>query len=266
MGVSRRIVSALVLPLVLVSSQSTARIARSSEMVGPPMIQLYGRCAARFEALGGTRIGGAIPIPALRLGAPVSRGSTSFTTGGSGTARLTEIERRKRAGLPYAPKIFDVAGSVRPETYSADGTEARWLEYQQLTLRSLSRDYDPNGLIFALATSATDGRIASLQLTLRRAPTAKPKLRITAGARDGAPECAQVQNIDVYAPAMTADRIRGLFDAWGSCSWYQPTACKRSEWPRGQVLFVQRQGAGYVNRWIDYDLLAGMHFSKAAPS
>ncbi|MEO9131037.1 MAG: hypothetical protein ABI240_07500 [Sphingomonas sp.] len=185
----------------------------------------------------------------------------SFTTGGGDTARYSEIARRRQAGLQYEPRTFDVAGSVRPEVYSADAAEVRWQAYQQLPLKSLSRDYDPNGLIFALATSATEGQIASLQLTLRKAPIAKPKLRITAGAGQNAAQCPQPERIDVYAPAMTASRIRRLF-ATSGCSWYQLAVCNRSEWPRGQVLFVQRQGAGYVHRWIDYDLLARMQFGK----
>ena len=265
MDVSRRIVSALILPLVLASSPSAGFYARRPDMVGPPVIQLTSGCVARFEAPGGTRIGAVIPIPALRLDAPVRRSSASFTTGGSGTAWFAEIARRKRAGLQYEPKTFDVAGSERPEVYSASAVEAaNWQFYQQLPLKGLSQNYDPNGLIFALATSAAEGRIASLQLTMRHAPTARPKLRVTVGGGHGAPECLQAQSIDVYAPAMTAERIRSLFESSG-CSWYQLAACKRSEWPRGQVLFVQHQSTGYVHRWIDYDLLAGVHFGKAAP-
>jgi len=269
MGVSRRIVSALILPLVLVSSQSAGIIARPVEVVGPPkiLIQMKGGCAARFETPGGTRIGAAIPIPALRLDAPVHRGLMSFTTGGGGTSRAAEMARRRSAGLPYAPKTFDVAGSAPPEVYSADAAEAaRGQAYQQLPLKSLSQDYDPYSLVFALATSTTEGRIASLELTLRKAPTAKPKLRIFAGAAPNAPECTQLQRLDVYAPAMTANRIRSLFAPSG-CNWYQLAVCKPSEWPRGQVLFVRDQGTGhYMHRWIDYDLLARMQFGKAATS
>jgi len=155
-----------------------------------------------------------------------------------------------------------VAGSTRPEVYSAEAAEAaRGQAYQQLPLKSLSQDYDLNGLIFAVATSPTEGQIASLQLTLRKAPAGKPGLRVTAGAGRSATECPQQQSIDVYAPAMTAARVRSLFAPSG-CSWYQLAGCQRSEWPRGQVLFVQRQGTGYVHRWVDYDLLARTRFGK----
>jgi len=267
MGVSGRIASALVLPLLCVSSPSVGRYARPSEMVGPPIIQLGGGCTTRFDSPGGTQIGVTIPIPALRLGAPVRRGLVSFITGGGATAWSAEMERRRRAGLPYVPKTFDVAGSARPEVYSADVAEAaRWQAYQQLPLKSLSRDYDPNGLVFALAMSTTEGRIASLQLTLRKAPTATPKLRVITGAAHNASKCLQQQRIDVYAPAMTANRIRSLFGPSG-CSWHQLAVCKASEWPRGQVLFVQQQDSShYVHRWVDYDLLARMRFGKAATS
>ena len=263
MNISRRTVSALILPLVLVSSPSLGRYARPSQMVGPPVIQLNGRCAARVETPGGTLIGAAIPVPALRLDAPVSRGSVPFVTGGSGTAWFAEMERRKRAGLPYEPRTFDVAGSARPEVYSANRAEAaNWQLYQRLPLRTLSRDYDPNSLVFALATSATEGRIASLQLTLRKAPSAKPRLRITARPGLDAAVCPQPQSLDVYAPAMTAGQIRSLFES-SECNWHRLTNCPRSQWPRGQVLFVQRQGNGsFVHSWVDYDLLAKAHFDR----
>lgn len=265
MNASRGISSALILPLVFVSPPLEARMARPAEIVGPPFIQLAGRCPARVEKLGGTRIGAAIPIRALRLGAHVQRALMSFDTGGSGTAKFAEMERRKRAGLQYAPKTFDVAGSPQPEVYSADAAEAANRQvYQQLPLKSVSQDYAPNGLVFAQATSATVGRIASLQLTLRKAPVATPRLRITAGARPDAIECPLLQRIDVYAPAMTADRTLSLFSTSG-CSWYRLADCQRSEWPRGPVLFVQRQGTDYyVHRWVDYDLLATMRFGKVA--
>ena len=263
MDASRRIISTLMLPLVFVSSPSAGIVARRPEMVGPPIIALNGRCTARFEMPGGNGIGAAIPIPALRLDAPVRRSSASFTTGGSGTAWFAEIERRKRAGLPYEPRTFDVAGSARPEVYSANAVEAaNWQLYQRLPLRTLSRDYDPHSLVFALATSATEGRIASLQLPLREAPTAKPRLRITARTGLDATVCPQLQSIDVYAPAMTAGQVRALFEA-SECNWRRLANCPRSQWPRGQVLFVQRQGNGYyVHSWVDYDLLATTHFGR----
>lgn len=257
--------SALILPLVLVCSPLEARVARMAEMVGPPFIQLNGRCPARVEELGGSQIGAAIPIRALRLGAPVRRASMSFDTGGSATAKFAQMERRRRAGLLYEPKTFDVAGSARPEVYSADtaGAADRHV-YQQLPLKSVSQDYQPNGLVFAQAMSETEGRITSLQLVLRKAPAAKPKLRITTGVGPIATGCPLLQTLDVYAPAMTADRIRSLFSTSG-CSWYRLADCQRSKWPRGRVLFVQRQATGsYVHRWIDYDLLAETRFGKVA--
>lgn len=265
MNAPRWMSSALILPLVFVSVPLEGRMARPAEIVGPPLIQLSGRCPARVEKMDGNQIGAAIPIRALRLGAPVRRGLISFSTGGSGTARFAEMERRKKAGLQYTPKTFDVAGSALPEVYSANAVEAaNWQVYQQLPLKSVSQDYDPNGLVFALATSKTEGRIASLRLTLKKAPAAQPKLRITAGTSSVPTECPLLQSLDVYAPAMSADRIRSLF-ATSGCSWYRLADCQRSQWPRGRVLFVQRRGTGYyVHRWVDYDLLATMRFGKVA--
>lgn len=255
----RSFVSVLILPSMLIPTQAPAIVARPPETVGAPFVNLRVGCHFRIETPGGTRIGATIPVPALRLGAPVMRSPISFTTGGSGTANAMEAARRRRAGLQAEPRTFDVAGTTRPEVFAMQaGRIAGWFPYQRLPLsRTTSAGYDAFSLVFAQATSATTGRIVSVQMTLGHPPVAKPKLRIVADVRSERSRCFPSEGLDVYAPAMTAAHLRRLFAPSG-CNWYDLTRCKRADRPQGAVLFVRPQGSGHLHRWIDYDALARM--------
>lgn len=256
MHVRNSTAAAAFLSLTTISTPSAARYSRPPQIVGPWAVELSGVCAAPLQKLGGTGIGAPIPVPGLRLGRLVNRSSVSFPTGGSDTGKATQMERRKRAGMQYEPKTFDAAGSARPEVYSADASEP--FIYQHLPLKTSATSYDPGSLVFAHATSVKTGRIVSLQLVLRHAPKGSPKLRIVAEiGRDGL-RCPSFRGIDVYAPATTAERIVSLFGTTG-CNWRELVRCPRSDWPRGHVLFVKRQGPNYIHRWVDYDLLAKAH-------
>jgi hypothetical protein len=233
---------------------SLARAARPPDIVGPQLTAFGGPCSTRFAEIGGSAIGAQIPIRALQLGAPIRRATTSFTTGGSGTANLSEMQRRKEAGLPYEPATFDVASPAPPLVYATEAAGNTYL-YQRLPLKTDSRMYGPDALIFAQPTSPTTGRIASLQLMMVKAPSTKPKLRVTFG-RSTSSGCRD-QVLDVYAPTMTAAQIRALFSP-SRCNWRQLSACTEAQRPRGTVLFVQETDAPehYNYRWVDYDLLA----------
>jgi hypothetical protein len=172
--------------------------------------------------------------------------------------------RRKRAGLPYAPRIFDTSSSALPVVYLPQPSEAAgWYLYQILPLKTVSNAYDSWALVYAVPVSASRGQIVSLSLGMKNAPAATPKLRLVSGV-SGAGEC-QRQTLDVYAPAMTARHVRSLFSTSG-CSWYELSACQRAQWPRGRVLFVVRdeKASRSVHRWVDYDLLARARFGRAA--
>jgi hypothetical protein len=231
------------------------------EIVGPPPFALGGPCPATISELGGAAGGANIPIAALRLGAPVSRATTSFTTGGGGTSNLAEMMRRKQAGLPFEPAMFDNSLPKLPIVYAASPAEtARWYLYQRLPLKTVSGAYDANALIFAQPTSNARGRIASLALVMKETPSAAPRLRAVGGVLVfGA--CRR-QTLDVYAPSMTAGQVHRLFTA-GDCNWARLSACQRSQWPRGRVLFVLRneKGTRATYRWVDYDLLAKARFA-----
>jgi hypothetical protein len=262
MTARRLLVSMLVLQQMLIPVSVRAIVARPPETVGAPFVNLRGGCHLRIETLGGTRVGAQVPIPALRLGASVRRGTVSFTTGGSGTANAMEALRRRRAGLQSEPRTFDVAGTAQPEVYAEPtGRSATWLPYQRLPLKTPSPAYDPSVLLFAQATSATTGRIVSIEITMRRPPVATPSLRVVVDARSDRTQCPPVQGLDVYASAMTADHLRRLFAPSG-CSWYNPSKCKGADRPRGLVLFVRPQGRGYVHRWIDYDALGRLQIAN----
>lgn len=250
--------------LVATSSSSSAIIARPADTVGPPPVWLAisGPCRTTISEPGGRTSGPPIPIAALRLGSPVSRATTSFTTGGSGTANNGEMMRRKQAGLPYAPAMFDSSLSALPVVYAAQLSEtSSGYLYQRLPLKPVSDAYDPWALIFAQPVSDTRGQIVSLSLDMKNTPSAAPKLRV-AGGRSVSGPCGQ-QTLDVYAPAMTARQVRGLFSASG-CNWHQLSACQRSQWPHGRVLFVLRNEIATRShyRWVDYDLLASARFAK----
>jgi hypothetical protein len=237
---------------------SGARIAVPPEMVGPPSLALDLACPIKTTPSGGTSSGAKIPIRGLVLGAPVQRSLISFPTGGSGTANAAERERRRKAGLQYEPRIYDPTGADRPTVFAVGiGQPPAARLYQRLLLKPSDKPYPQNGLVFAQATSATMGRVASLALVLPTKPVARPKLSISGGRRlrEG---CQSEQPVHVYAPAMSVRQIRTLFVRSG-CSWTNFSACSRSQRPRGRVLFVQmqRSGVGYEHRWIDYDLLAG---------
>ncbi|MEP7007878.1 MAG: hypothetical protein ABI810_18000 [Sphingomonas bacterium] len=222
-----------------------------------------GPCRWTISEPGGSARGPDIPIAALRLGSPVSRGKTSFTTGGGGTSNAAEMMRRKEAGLPYAPVTFDSASSALPVVYAAQPSETNGAyPYQRLPLKPVSGAYGPWALIFAQPISGTRGQIVSLSLDMKNMPAATPKLRVVSGI--SASGACQRQTLDVYAPAMTAGQVRSLFSTSG-CNWYRLSTCQRSQWPRGRVLFVLRGGKGVSNlyRWVDYGLLADAHFAKA---
>jgi hypothetical protein len=249
--------------LVAASSGSSAIMARPVETVGPPLISLAssGPCPAKISEPDGSASGAAIPIAALRLGSPVSRGTTSFTTGGGGTSNSFEMMRRKQAGLPYAPAMFDGSSSTLPVVYAPQPSERPLAyAYQRLPFKRLSDAYDSEALVFAQPVSDTRGRIVSLSLATKTMPAATPKLRVVIGTAGS--EACQHQTLDVYAPAMTAGQARRLFSTTG-CSWRVLSFCQRSQLPRGRVLFVLRneKAARSLYRWVDYDLLARASFA-----
>ena len=261
MRASRAISMAAGFALVATSSSSNALFFIPPETVGPPRILLAtsGPCRSTISEPGGRTSGPDIPIAALRLGSSVSRGKTSFTTGGGGTSNSEEMMRRKQAGLPYVPAAFDSSSSALPIVYSTRPSETRGgYLYQSLPLKRGSDAYYPEALVFAQPVSGNRGQIVSLGLAMKKAPAATPKLRVVGGLRAFSGTC-QRQTLDVYAPAMTARQVRSLFSASG-CNWYQLSACQRSQWPRGRVLFVLRPANFY--RWVDYDLLTKGRFAK----
>jgi hypothetical protein len=237
------------------AASAPVRVAFPPEIVGPPG-QLFRPCPLQIATPEGTGPGAAIPVARLRLGRAVERNATPFPTGGSATANATERHRRQLAGLQYDPKTFNPARKALPSVFAVEQAQlpAPWV-YQQLPLKSDDR-VRGDGMIFAQATSATRGRIASLALNLPAKPGAAPRITVTGGeqSRDG---CRLDNPVDIYAPATPTAQLRRLFAPSG-CNWRNLPTCKRSEWPRGQVLFVQRRknGAGYEYRWVDYDLLA----------
>jgi hypothetical protein len=260
----RAFVSALVL-FQMTGPASFAIVAVPPEIVGPPFYMASVDCPSQIARPGGTKMGAAIPVPALRLGSSVQRAKVSFGTGGGGTSNAAELARRKSLGLPITPKTFDVAGSALPQVYTPEAavSASGFYPYQRLPLKTASKGYWPNGLIYAQPTSATTGRIAALVLTLSTPPAARAKLRITTARKTSEGVCQRQPSIDVFAPAMSADQLGRLFSPSG-CNWRQLASCKPTEWPRGQILFVQqsRSGVGYEHRWVDYDMLAAAHFGR----
>ncbi len=112
----RAFVSALIL-FQMTGPASFAIVAVPPEIVGPPSSYMTnGDCPTQFARPGGTTMGAAIPVPALRLGSSVQRAKESFGTGGGGTSNASELSRRRSLGLPTAPKTFDVAGSALPRS------------------------------------------------------------------------------------------------------------------------------------------------------
>ena len=261
MHVSRWILGTVSLAVIAVPASSIARAGRRPDSVGPRLSPFSALCPTRFTEFNGPTAGAQIPIPALRLGEPIRRAATPFTTGGSGTANLAEVLRRKEAGLPYEPVMFDVVSSARPTVYAAETTNDYF--YERLPLKTPSAQYDPGALVFAQPTSPAVGLISSLQLTMPKAPANRPKVRVFVG-RESSGGC-QDQVVDVYAPAMTAEHVRSLFSP-SLCNWRRLVACTASQWPRGRVLFVEPadQAGRYTYRWIDYDLLAKARFGKSA--
>ncbi|MEO8374408.1 MAG: hypothetical protein ABI471_04230 [Sphingomonas bacterium] len=261
MRVSRWIPATISLALILLPAGSGARAIRPPDIVGPPQYSSAAPCSTRFTEFGGSSAGTQIPIPALRLGEPIRRATTSFTTGGSGTANAYEMERRRKAGLPYEPVMFDTSSSDLPLVYAEEAANAYL--YERLPLKTLSKAYDPYGLIFAQPVSPTAGRIASLQLTMAKAPSALPRVRALFG--QPSPGGCRDRTVDIYAPAMTARQVRDLF-SHSQCNWWQLATCTESQLPRGRVLFVALGDgpARYTYRWVDYDLLAGTRFGKSS--
>ena len=264
----RALVSALIL-FQMTCPAGFAIEAALPQVVGPPSYRASVDCPSQFARPGGTTMGAAIPVPALRLGSSVQRAKTSVATGGGGTSNAIEFARRRRLGLPTAPKTFDVAGSALPMVYAPEGTlsASGFYPYQQLPLITASKGYWPNGLIYAQPTSPSAGRIASLVLTLSAPPAARPKLRMTPAWKTSEDICQRDQRIDIFASTMSAEHLRRLFSPSG-CSWSRLASCKPTEWPHGQVLFVQKMGNGvfYEYRWVDYDMLAAAHFRNRTTS
>ena len=264
MGGSRAIAMVAGVALVATSSSSSAFMVRIPETVGPPEIALGGPCPVTITEPGGRTGGAEIPIAALRLGSPISRGKTSFPRGGGGgTSYFAQRARRQQAGLPDTPVTFDSSLSALPVVYAALPSETvRWYIYEALPLKPVSGAYDPLALVFAQPVSSTSGRIASLNLTMKNAPSATPKLRLVSGLPASSGACQQ-QTLNVYAPAMTARQVRSLFSTSG-CNWRWLSACQRSQWPRGRVLFVLRgeKATRSIYRWVDYDMLARARFAK----
>ena len=255
MHVSRWIPATISLTLILLPAGSGARMIMPPAMVGPQFHRSAEPCSTRFTEFGGSSTGAQIPIPALRLGGPIRRSTTPFTTGGSGTANAYEMERRRKAGLPYAPAMFDTSSSDRPLVYAGEAAATTNAHvYERLPLKTLSKAYDPYALIFAQPVSPTAGRIASLHLTMAKAPSTLPRVRAFFG--QPSPGGCRDQAVDIYAPAMTARQVRALFSS-SQCNWWRLAACTESQLPRGKVLFVEPgyQAGRYTYRWIDYDLL-----------
>lgn len=262
----RAFVSALIL-FQMTGPASFAIVAVPPEVVGPPSYISSVDCPSQIARPGGTRMGAAIPVPALRLGSPVQRAKESFATGGGGTSNAAEAARRRSLGMPTAPRTFDVAGTALPVVYAPEAAQSAtgFYPYQRLPLKTASKDYWPNGLIYAQPTSATTGSIVSLALTLSKSPAAKAMFRITPAERSYAGVCQRHPSIQVFASAMSADELGRLFSS-SACNWRRLAACKQAEWPHGQVLFVQqtRSGVGYEHRWVDYDMLATARFGNRA--
>ncbi len=165
----RAFVSALIL-FQMTGPASFAIVAVPPEIVGPPSYMASVDCPAQIARPGGTKMGAVIPVPALRLGSSVQRAKESFGTGGGGTSNAMEAARRRSLGPPTAPKTFDVAGSALPSVYAPDAAQSAsgFHPYQRLPLKTVSKTYWPNGLIYAQPTSATMGRIVSLALRFHR--------------------------------------------------------------------------------------------------
>ena len=262
MRVSPWILGTISLVLVMAPAGSIARAYRQPDKVGPQIYWSVQPCATRFAEFGGSSTGAQIPIPALRLGGPIRRSTTPFTTGGSGTANAYEMERRRKAGLPYEPATFDTSSSDLPLVYAEEAAETAHAElYERLPIKTVSKEYDPYALVFAQPVSLTTGRIASLQLTMPKAPSALPRVRVLFGWPT--PDGCRDRVLDVYAPAMTARQVRDFFSP-APCNLPRLAACAESRRPRGRVLFVERgEGlAHYSYRWVDYDLLAAARFGK----
>lgn len=246
----RRVASQIAATLLLVlPSASDAIVARPSEMVGPPRLNLSSACPSRITVVGGATAGPAIPFTSLRIGAPVRRGTVPFITGGGGTSNAFEMERRRRAGLPTTPEPYDLGGSALPVVFAPDVRDARWQPYQILPLKSVNTPVDPVSLIFAESVSPSRGRIVSLELSLKQRPTAKPRVRVSGS---GGPNCSSGPSFDIFAPTMTTSHIRRLFSS-AACNWYNLANCAAADRPRGQVLFVQDLGDGFFKyRWVNY--------------
>lgn len=263
MRVSRWIPATVSLALILLPAGSVARMYRPPESVGPLSYWSAPPCSTRFTEFGGSTTGTQIPIPALRLGQPIRRATTSFTTGGSVTANAFEMERRRKAGLPYEPAMFNTSSLDLPLVYAGEAAAAaNAYFYERLPIKTVSKGYDPNALVFAQPVSPTAGRIASLQLTMATAPSTLPRVRALFG--QPSPGGCRDQAVDIYAPAMTARQVRDLFSP-SQCNWWRLAACTESQLPRGRVLFVALGDgpARYTYRWVDYDLLAKTGFGKS---
>jgi len=237
--------------LGLGASPASALMDAPPEVAGPPRWYAPDDCPLSLTASGGNSAGPAVPVRALALGAPIDRNSTSFQTGGSGTAFSAWQRQRRQAGLQYEPQTFDPAGRARPSVFAVPASRAAnsWA-YQRLPLKASGTAYSARAMIFAQANSPTSGRIASLALTFSDRPAARPKLTVSWRER-----CRVPMSILVYAPDMSVAHLRQLFSRRDCWTFWD--SCAPVKKPRGRVLFVssQRSGVGYEYRWVDYGLL-----------
>ena len=252
---TRRVFLPALLLLGCATMPALAIVARPATPVGAPISVATPQCLS-IATPGGKTLGIGVPIAGLALGAPVKRNAISFMTGGGGTSNAAIEAQRRAAGLQWQPKIFDPAGKERPSVYAAEPGQPLGGEvYQRLLLKPSRATALPYGLIYARAVSASTGRIVSIGLNLAAKPAAQPRVTISSNhARRAA--CPNFAPVDVYAPNLSAAQIEHLFTN-AQCSWSHRNGCDAAYQPRGQVLFVQRQGLGYELRWVDYDLLLG---------
>lgn len=249
--------------MLVAPTSGMARAVIPPTLVGPPdlIIFMAPACRVSITEPGGAGSGPSIPFPALKLGVSVARTTTSFPTGGSGTANFTLAEQRKALGLRYEPPIVDTRSAKLAATFTtAQIVPATRPVYQRLLLTPSGQVARPTGMIFARTTSETCGWIVSLALYFAERPAAASRLRVTAtGSREkGCPD----QAVDIYAPRTAAATLRRLVTtASNGCNWIAPEKCTRAQWPSGRVVFVSpTYGNAYEYRWVDYDLLADWYF------
>jgi hypothetical protein len=248
----RTLLSATLLLQALGPSAAGAIVYRPPTTLFSPLIQVPSQADCRWTLShpGGRSDGAAIPVPALRLGAPVTRATMSFTTGGSGTANAAWMLRQKEAGLPYEPHSFDLAGEARPIVFvDAAQPAQRSYAYQRLPLVPAGHGFGEMALVHALPDGRQTGRIVSVQMALPAAPKAPPRYRLT-----GEGKC-HGGFIDIYGNMRNAT-LATLSNAV-LCPGLRPGDCEGRPALRGRLLYVVKlPGAErFTHRWIDNDAL-----------